>query len=243
MAWKIIELDTCSSTNKVAKEQLQAGRLTDKTAIMAAYQDAGRGQGDHSWHSKAHENLLVSLFRDSNFKASESFLLTIITSLAVRNLLKELGIDCHIKWPNDIYFQHKKIAGILIENSLLRDKIIHTIAGIGLNVNQTEFPDELPNPVSIQNISEKTYSTAELCQSLTRHFDLLWNACENGKKEMVYHQYVTLLYRLKEWHPYHLKNNTVNGRIHGVEPDGRLLFETSEGQLIHLEFGEITYLF
>ncbi|QQS52139.1 MAG: biotin--[acetyl-CoA-carboxylase] ligase [Bacteroidota bacterium] len=242
MAWKIIELETCSSTSTMVKQYLQAGTLADKTAIMAAFQDSGRGQGDHSWHSKPHENLLVSFFRETNFAASESFFLTMITSLAVRNLLNNLGIDCQIKWPNDIYFQYKKIAGILIENSLLRDRIIHTIAGIGLNVNQTEFPEEIPNPVSMKNIHENTFPVKELCLSLTQHIDTLWEDFEKGKKDIIYHEYVSLIYRLKEWHPYGLKNRILNGRILGVEPNGRLLFETSEGQLLHLEFGEISYL-
>lgn len=151
--WLIKLIKECESSNNLLKEFKKEQSIDDKTAIMTDFQSFGRGREKNRWHSEAGKNLLCSLYLKINLKADKHFLITIAASLAVYDLLRNIGIKSKIKWPNDMYAGDKKIAGILIENSLMRDSITDTIIGIGLNVNQTKFPQWIPNPVSVSAVN------------------------------------------------------------------------------------------
>ena len=110
--------------------------------VSVDYQYAGKGQGDHQWHSRPGENLLMSLLLFPAFlSASDQFYLSRVASLALIDTLKTLKLAPLIKWPNDILVNRRKLAGILIENGITGNKLSHSIIGIGMNLNQTEFPD------------------------------------------------------------------------------------------------------
>ena len=115
----IIWLEEIESTNRYAREHIC--ELDNLSVVAAEFQSSGKGQGDHKWHSKPGENMLISI------------------------ILKNTLIK-----PNDIWVDTKKICGILIEHSLRGNHISWSIIGIGLNVNQTLFPDDLPNPTSMK---------------------------------------------------------------------------------------------
>lgn len=143
-----IWLNEVDSTNKYAREHIS--ELDNLSVIAALRQTAGKGQGDHKWHSESGKNLLATIvLKNPDIPASEQKHISDITAASVVQLLAAHGIKAWIKPPNDIWVDNKKICGILIEHSLIGSRISHTVIGVGLNVNQTDFPDELPNPTSM----------------------------------------------------------------------------------------------
>lgn len=155
--------DVVESTNDEVRRHISD--LDNLSVISARYQTAGRGQGDHKWHSKTGENLTFTVALkfggDSGLDAllaKESLLITQIVTLALRLYLEDNGIKARIKWPNDIWVEDKKICGILIENILEGPYVASSIVGIGLNLNQTDFPADLPNPVSMKVLTGIDYN-------------------------------------------------------------------------------------
>jgi biotin-[acetyl-CoA-carboxylase] ligase BirA-like protein len=145
----IIWLKETESTNRYAKKHIC--QLDNLSVVAAMYQTAGKGQGDHIWHSEPGANMLISIIlKDLSIKPSEQVRISDITARSVVELLESHGIKAWIKPPNDIWVDKKKICGILIEHSLCGNHISWSIIGVGLNVNQTLFPDDLPNPTSMQ---------------------------------------------------------------------------------------------
>lgn len=158
-------LETVDSTNSELRRNIDS---TDNLSVIAAEcQNAGRGQGDHTWFASPGKNLTFSiLYRfpaGSSFtlKASQARTITEITTLAIRDYLGKKGISARIKWPNDIWIENRKICGILIENTLDKDRIATSIVGIGLNVNETGWPESLPNPVSMKDLTGEEYSVRD----------------------------------------------------------------------------------
>jgi len=143
-----IKHDSLASTSSFLSDLLKHQNMEEGSVVIADYQDAGRGQGEHSWESARGKNLLMSFLLFPAFlSASNQFQLSRVASLALCDALKTLGVETVIKWPNDILTARGKIAGILIEHSITAGTISRTIVGIGLNLNQTFFPS-FPIPAS-----------------------------------------------------------------------------------------------
>ena len=153
---KIIWFDSLNSTNSFAKEHLEE---YDNMSIIATLQQrAGRGQGDHTWYASTGKNLTFTIiFKPTDLLASDALMITRITTLALLNYLKSKGIKARIKWPNDIWVEDKKICGILIENILDGRIIKNSIIGVGLNINEKNWPKELPNPISLSELTNTEY--------------------------------------------------------------------------------------
>ncbi len=172
----IIWLETADSTNKELRRRLEG--LDNLSVIAAREQTAGRGQGSHSWFSRPGSGLTFSLLlrfpADSghSLKAGELLLITELTTLALRDYLLTRGIEARIKWPNDIWVGERKICGILIENILDGEMIGTSIVGIGLNVNETCWPEELPNPVSMKQLTGREYNLHDELEALCAHIAL-----------------------------------------------------------------------
>ncbi len=158
----IIWLKSATSTNNELRQNKD--NLDNLSIIAAIEQTRGRGQGDHTWFSSPGTNLTFSLllrFPDGSpfaLKASDMLLITQLTTLAIRDYLGSKGIVARVKWPNDIWVEDKKICGILIENILDGQMIRESIVGIGLNVNEQDWPEGLPNPVSMSQLSGERYN-------------------------------------------------------------------------------------
>ena len=164
MERNIIWLESTDSTNAELRRRLS--RSGDLTIIAAESQSSGRGQGDHTWHSAPGQNLTFSiLLRHRSLKASDALAVTSIMALGICDYLRAKGIGPWIKWPNDIWVGEKKICGILVENCMHGGMIDFSIVGVGLDLNQTDWPAELPNPVSLKELTGKDYDThGELLQ-------------------------------------------------------------------------------
>ena len=144
----IIWLDEVKSTNEYVRSHIDT--LDNLSVVAALHQTHGRGQGVHEWHSQAGQNLTFSiLVKSPDIQASGQAEISGTVAHSIVNLLERHGIQAWIKPPNDIWVSDKKICGLLIEHSLRGNRISWSIIGIGLNVNQTVFPDDMPNPTSM----------------------------------------------------------------------------------------------
>ena len=161
---KQIWLEETDSTNRALRRHI--GDYDSLSFLAASGQTAGRGQGDHTWFSTPGKNLTFSyLLRYSEFlghplATDDALLITCVTTLGIRDYLLTHGVKADIKWPNDIWVDGKKICGILIENILEDGAIRESIIGVGLNLNETGWPRELPNPVSLSELTGRQYDPA-----------------------------------------------------------------------------------
>ena len=198
---QILWLETADSTNHVLRERM--AELDNLSVIAAREQTAGRGQGTHTWFSTPGENLTFSiLYRFGavgTLAASDALLITQVTTLALRDYLLGHGVQARIKWPNDIWVEERKICGILIENILEGGLVRDSIVGIGLNVNETGWPDGLPNPVSLRELTGRRYSPEEellaLHKEICRRFGML--ASPDGRKSLQ-EEFGKYMFRLRE---------------------------------------------
>ena len=193
----IIWLDSIDSTNDEARRRILT--LDNLSVLSALEQKGGRGQRENKWHSAPNQNLTFSIIlKLPPVKAADQFCISEITAVTLVKFLSEYGITADIKWPNDIYVSGKKICGILIENSLKGQSIDWTIIGIGLNVNQFNFPVDLPNPTSMCICTQKKspYSLDELLGKFIDMFSECYNACISNKEEL---NRVHELYLSKMW--------------------------------------------
>lgn len=215
--------------------------------IYAGFQTAGRGQTGNGWESEEGKNLLCSILLPPR---ANLFELNIIVAVAVHRLVRGLGIDgVTIKWPNDIYRQDRKIAGILIENAIVGSEIKYSIAGIGLNVNQTEFVSDAPNPVSLKQITGKEYNIDTLMERL-------YQEVQKALQEDVRSYYKAHLYRKEGFWPFvERKVNTAPtmnasqiekgqflARIEEVLPTGEIMLRDKEDKLRKYHFKQIRYV-
>ena len=146
MKFDIIEFGEVTSTNDIAS----SGNYPHGTVVTARTQTCGRGQRGSNWESAPGENLLFSLvIRPSHIPAAHQFLISMAGALTASDALKEVGLDCMVKWPNDLYVGDRKIGGILIEHWLEGEKLSGSVIGIGINVRQRQFDLSLPNPTSV----------------------------------------------------------------------------------------------
>lgn len=229
-----------SSTNEVAAQLLSVKKASHGTVISASFQTSGKGQRNNKWHSEALKNLIISIILyPKTLRPSLQFYISGIISIAVAEALEAFLSEISIKWPNDIYYANDKIAGILIENSIIGNKISSSICGIGVNINQENFPENLPNPTSLKIITGKTYNinTVEksILDSLNRWFDLL----TDKQYKLIDLEYTKRLYKLGEMTKFRTENVEFYGKISGVNSSGQLQISTSEGINKTFSFKEV----
>ncbi len=220
-------MDETSSTNLALKNMQQASPQPEGTVVVADFQTQGRGQAGNSWFSGRGNNLLFSFLLYPTFVlAKEQFIISRIVSLALKKILDPFTPNISIKWPNDIYWNDKKIAGILIENNLMGSTIDYSIVGIGLNVNEENFPKELPNPVSLKQITGGVYNRDHLLNNFFDEFFLLYKQLQNGDRERIEEKYMRQLYRSDTFYWFEDKNGRFKAKIIDVEPSGHLILQT-----------------
>ena len=255
MNWKIIHIDETDSTNRWLKDKAskaealgfapQTLRLqplntntSENTVVWTDYQTAGRGCGTNTWESERGKNLLFSmLIHPTDISANEQFRITEIVSVALCQTLQAyINNKVEIKWPNDIYVGDKKICGILIENRLQGNVIKESIIGIGLNVNQTAFKSDAPNPVSIRQLTGKETDLEELLQAFLRAFDVTYHS------KTTCFTYKSMLYRRGKYAYYEDKTSCFGATLTDVLPDGRLLLVDKDGRERLYAFKEVSFI-
>lgn len=236
----IYKKQSTTSTNDDARSR----ELHHMDVVWAEWQSAGRGQRGHSWHSVENENLTFSVVLEPHFlPIVEQFLLSEVVALALVATMREWGIECRIKWTNDIYAEDKKIVGVLIEHSLSTERIERTIVGIGINVNQREFPADLPNPTSMAVECGKVLDREEVLRSFMRHLESLYGALERGEKGRLEERYRQTMYHLGEEHTYaYSSGERFRATIRGVRPSGELRLEHADGIVREYAFKEVEFV-
>ena len=228
-----MHIDETDSTNRWLREQ--GGE--ENVVVWADYQTAGRGCGTNHWESERGKNLTFSmLLHPNDVPAQKQFRISRAISLAICKALGQHIGDLSIKWPNDIYWRDGKIGGILIEVTLLGNKVKDCIIGIGLNINQRVFRSDAPNPVSMWQICEQETDCEQLLQEILQAFQEYMG--KSNKDE-----YQSMLYRRKGFHPYADKDGAFMAEIIDVEDDGHLLLRDDNGQLRRYAFKEVTFVF
>ena len=238
----IVHLDIVDSTNNYAAKELLTKSLKEGTVFVAACQQAGRGQRDAQWESAKGLNLTFSIvLYPEQVAVVNQFSISKAISLGVTDFLSQHIEGVSIKWPNDIFVNDKKIAGILIETAISSGKFSRAIVGIGLNINQEVFLSEAPNPVSLKNLTGKTYDLSELLASMCTCLDNRYRSLIRRDYSILQLEYVKLLYRKGIWANYKAAEGDFEGRILGVENDGRLQIETRFGEVRGFYFKEVAF--
>lgn len=242
------------STNNRLKAMLATPQPPlDGYTLYTYYQTAGRGQQGNSWESEKDKNLLFStVIYPTELSVEHQFVISQLIALALlRTLMPILGDNIKIKWPNDIYYADKKLAGILVENAISNGQIRWSVIGVGLNVNQERFLSDAPNPISMKQITGKEYDKEALLQQILQELTTL----RQLPHPQLAQQYIDNLYRLGEWHrfiptevtakPIAISSDTTNAfeaQIIDVLTDGRIVLLDRKQQKSTYHFKQLRYV-
>ncbi len=241
MGRKSIFLSVCASTNAEAQQLLIKNEATEGCLVYTAHQTNGRGQRGNSWEAEPGKNITLSVILAPAFLAARhQFYLSMAVSLAILDLVREQGLakSC-VKWPNDLYFEDKKLGGILIENTISGHFLQHSIVGIGLNINQTVFL--APTATSMSCVTGRQYDVAQLIARLMELLEKRYLALRQGKTEALKYEYLQALYRYQERHLFEVAGRQLTGQIIGVDEAGRLAIEI-DTRLHFFNFQEISFV-
>ena len=228
------------STNSYALELKSTAVFKEGLVVTADFQTGGKGQRGKEWESSRGENLLLSAVIESNISIDNQFDLNILSSLAVMDCLKSYDIDSQIKWPNDILVNKCKIAGILIQNLISKNRITHAVIGIGLNINQIEFTKFYPSATSIQKELGATINISDVKDSVLNALQLrLENYRLNSDLK---EEYLSNLFQKDKVATFESNNQKFMGIIRGVTKSGLLQIET-ENSLKEFNLQEVKMLF
>jgi BirA family transcriptional regulator, biotin operon repressor / biotin---[acetyl-CoA-carboxylase] ligase len=237
----IVFVPECTSTNDLAINLLQSTYPAEGTVVITNHQTAGRGQRGNRWMTSAGENLTFSLIlRPSFLPVKHQFMLTVITSLALHDLVTaKTSSRAHIKWPNDLLVDEKKICGVLIENQLLGHSISASVIGIGLNVNQ--IVNDLPTATSIAQLTGHQHELEGVLHALLSQLEIRYLQLRQSQHPLLMNEYLGRLYRYQQSSLYRAQGETFLGTIVGVDEWGKLKVETG-GAIRTFDLKEIQYL-
>ena len=260
--FRMLELDEVGSTNSFLK-QLNTPGDQRMTLVTAEFQTAGRGSGTNRWESARGENLLLSIrVMPANLPVRRMFAISEATALALKEALDVFLPDNNslpsadadgtsalpgfsVKWPNDIYFEDSKVAGMLIENDLQGALVRRSVIGIGINVNQCHFLSDAPNPRSLADIVGHDVERRFVLEQFMERFTHYMTTIDEGKDdalESLHNLYKKRLYRFGEEHEFCDEMGVFRAKIIDVEQSGHLVLLDKEGKLRRYEFKEVNYI-
>lgn len=249
----LLHLPSVDSTNNYAKELLAKSSPIDGTVILADEQFAGRGQSGTVWLADANKNLTFSIIYHTAFlQATEQFYLNMAISLGIKYavcsmqcdenncLLPTKLLNTRIKWPNDILVNDKKIAGILIENTISGMNLKYSVIGIGLNVNQDNFPEEI-NGTSLKILFGKESNKEIILNSILAAIEKYFLLLKERKFDRLKKEYIENLFRYQVASKYKKGEEIFEASIIEIDEIGNLILETSLG-IQKFGFKEISFL-
>ena len=239
----IVRLEVVDSTNNYANSQIRVNELPEGTVFLAYEQTAGRGQVKNIWESAAGQNLLFSVVLYPHFiEIRQQYMLSKVVSLGIYKAMSKYISALKIKWPNDIYAGTRKLGGILIENSIMNGVLKNSVVGMGINVNQTVFCSDAPNPVSLSMLTNEHYDCDVILYEILVAIDWYYALLRNGGDEIIDNEFTASLYRLNEKHFYKSENDVFEGEIIGVNEIGQLVIRKNNGQILEFHFKEVEFL-
>ena len=242
MQTAIINIGETTSTNDYLKQQAESFQQHDIVIVSAEHQTCGRGQGTNKWESEAHQNLLFSiLVHPTCVAATEQFVLSMAEALAVRAALTKIsGEEFALKWPNDIYWHDRKLGGTLIETALAGRTIKQCVIGTGLNINQTRFLSDAPNPVSLAQITGREWSRQEVLGEVASAFEHYYLMALEHHYDIIAAEYHSALYRRTGFHPYRDARGEFSAAIARVDLNGTLHLQLPDGSARSYAFKEVS---
>jgi BirA family biotin operon repressor/biotin-[acetyl-CoA-carboxylase] ligase len=240
---QIIKLSSVDSTNNYTAKLVKESNISFGTVIMADFQTHGKGQRHSYWKSDKGLNLLISIYFDSSFLNSENiFFLSKAVALAIRECVEKIiGIEVSIKWPNDLLVNGSKIAGVLIENQWKNEKLLSSIIGIGLNVNQDFFLGE-SNVLSLKNLTSKVYNLNSILKSLCSSLDTQFTRLRNFDFFEIDRQYHSFIFNYNKWSNYEKNKINFKGKLIKVDSFGKMVLELENGDKESFDIKEVTLL-
>jgi BirA family biotin operon repressor/biotin-[acetyl-CoA-carboxylase] ligase len=234
--WEFPELE---STN--AEAGRRAGEMKDRSVIVTGRQTRGRGQEGNSWESEPGKNICMTVvFRPRELPAGEQFAISMVVALGTRDLVARHVEGCTIKWPNDIYAGDRKIAGVLIEHVVTGNTISLSLCGVGLNVNQTRFTSDAPNPVSLALLTGGELSTRQVLEELLAAIDGRYRSLPDARG--LRRDYLAALYRREGTHAWEDREGRFRASIRGVDAYGQLVLEDEGGGQRVYGFKEVKHV-
>lgn len=237
-----IHINEVDSTNRFMRDYTgKEGRIM--TVVSAGFQTAGCGLGQNTWESERGENLLFSIMvHPKGLPAEHQFALIEAGAQAVARALQSFTDEITIKWPNDIYWRDRKIAGILSECDVSGGLIKRCIIGIGININQTKFKSDAPNPVSLCQILGKEVDAEFVYGNVLEEFRHVYLLLMSGMRDDLHRTYLDDLYRKEGVYEFEDKGGRFIASIVTVEPDGYLVLKRKDGTESKYVFKEVRYV-
>jgi BirA family transcriptional regulator, biotin operon repressor / biotin---[acetyl-CoA-carboxylase] ligase len=224
-------LPTCHSTNDYCAQLLENEDITNGFCLYTGHQTNGRGQRGNVWESAAGQNIMMSIVLKPTFiNATDQFHLNMAVSIGIYKALSTyLPEYLTIKWPNDIYYKTLKIGGILIENSIMGNKLTSSIIGIGLNINQLCFENKNASSLKRILLNDVDFEINKILESIFENIETYYLKIQNNDIDHLKREYLQNLFRYNKWHYFKKNDLAFEGKIIGVDKFGRLEVETEFG--------------
>lgn len=230
MQVKILRIAETLSTNNYATGLIQRSGADEGTVILSFRQTEGRGQAGNKWESANFQNLTFSLILQPGFlPASAQFLISQVIALGTAAFVRSKIDGVSIKWPNDILVDNRKIAGILIENTIKGNCLSRSVCGVGVNINQQKFQKYSPEAISLKMATGKDFSLEELLNEILHNISHWYDLLKMGAVDEIEEAYLKLLFRMNQWGFYSAGNQTFEARICGADEFGQLILEKRNG--------------
>jgi len=237
----LIILPRINSTNIYAMQEITDGLATNGKAYFAFEQTEGKGQRGKTWKTEVGQNIIVSIVvKPENLAANDIFLGNAAVASACYDFFSAFaGDETKIKWPNDIYWRDRKAGGILIENVFAGSSWKHSVIGIGININQTKFDPNLPNPVSLKQITGKTFDLLDLLNHLFHCIQTRWDQL-NANKNSVLDFYNEKLYKKDSIVTINKDNLIFKATLKSVNTNGQLEVNSTKTELLNHGEGNVS---
>lgn len=237
-------VEQTTSTQSIAHELMNAGS-GEGTLVIAEQQSQGKGRMGRGWFSPAGKGLWFTLLLEPRISLQTASQLTYLCAIALcRTVKQQLGIHAVIKWPNDVLIDFKKVCGILLESSAEDDRLNYIAAGVGLNVNfeADDFPQELADKVtSLKLAAGRTVDREQLLAGLLLELETLYALFLSKGFEPIRLLWETYSVTVREWLDIRTVRGTVSGKVIGMDVDGALLLELSNGERVRIFSGDVEY--
>ena len=240
---KYIHLEQIDSTNAYLQRKQMECDIRN-WVVSANEQTAGKGMGNNGWESEVGKNLTFSLALDVSFLPAErQFLLSEAVPLGIIEVLDGIlpAEKLSIKWPNDIFYENRKLAGILINSTIKANMMDISIIGIGLNVNQMHFQDWPTHPISMKMITGKDYDLQPLLEQIAEHIIILVKQLKSDPN-VIEQNYLKRLFRYRTWADYEFGGRTMRLFMTGIDRFGRLMLVDEADNSYCFDIKEIKYI-
>ena len=242
--WEHVHLPCTDSTMLRLRHDDLWLRPAPYVLLTTDYQTAGHGQKGTHWEAEAGANLLFSFrMHPEALHAGQQFALSEAMALAVAETLDAYTADICVKWPNDVYWRDRKVCGMLLTHDLCGQHIAATLTGVGVNLNQTLFHSDAPNPASLRQITGRECNRSAVMHDIVAHFTALYALLSEGRGAELHHRYTQRLYRRTGWHVYaDAAGHTFTARLVEVSPTGLLTLGTEQGTRRTFAFKEVRHV-